>query len=71
MLRNTLDRLFLIAFLALPRIAEAGSAESWNQYQESRNPLAELLMLVGGAAAFVLLLWGLNKLEQIRKSKRG
>lgn len=58
-------------FLMIPVFALADSAAAWKAYQESKNPLVELgLLVIGIVVFFSLLVWLNNLLEKRKKASK-
>lgn len=62
---------FLLLFcLIIAQPALTDSAAAWKNYQEGRNPLLEVGLLVVGAVIFFVLLGAINKAMEASKKKK-
>tara|TARA_R110002111_G_scaffold143696_3_gene209813 strand:- start:1575 stop:1823 length:249 start_codon:yes stop_codon:yes gene_type:complete len=63
-------KLTLITCLIISLPALADSAEAWKAYQEGRNPVMEIGLLVAGVVVFFSLLVFVNKAMKSSKKKK-
>lgn len=67
---DRIRQLLLFCSLAVTRPAIADSAAAWKAYQEGKNPLIEVGLLVIGIAIFFGLLVFINKAMNTRNKKK-
>jgi len=65
-----LSLLITIMALIFPAVVLADSAAAWKTYQEGKNPLLEVALLVVGIVFFFSFLVWLNNMTERRKKER-
>lgn len=66
-----LNKILTVVICGLfPLVAYADSAAAWKDYQNSRNPMIEVGLLVVGAVIFFAVLIVVNNTLEKRKKKR-